>query len=93
MSSNNKAKNSNSKHSINYPQYSKWLRLIRVVRDNVGNRTKTRQNKNINFGVAKKSENMLKKNRVPSPCRIKKCSIDIAISKKYSDPPRKNRKR
>jgi hypothetical protein len=56
----------------------------------VGNYPKTRQNKNINFGVTKESEEMLIKNRVSSPSRVKKGGIQITICEKYSNCSRKN---
>jgi hypothetical protein len=63
------------------------------MNNDLGNYTKPRQDQNVNLRVAKKSKQMLVQNRIPTPGRIKKRSVEVTISQQYSDGPRQNRQR
>lgn len=53
--------------------------------------TKSRKNQNINFRVAKESEQMLIKDGVSTSGRVKEGCVEVAVCKKYCDAGSKDR--
>jgi len=47
--------------------------------DNVRNYTKSWENQDVHLWVAKKSKEMLVKNRVSTTCRIKKGGVEVTV--------------
>lgn len=75
VSSNNEPKESNGYYSSDYSYITEGLLFAGVVGYDVGDYTKSWENKNVNLGVAKESEEVLVKDGISSPCRVKEGGV------------------
>ena len=66
MGSDNKAKEGDGTHGIDYAKGTKSIPFCGVLNDNVSDYPESRQNQDIDFGMTEKSEKVLVENRVPA---------------------------
>jgi len=58
----------------------------------VRNNSKSREDENVYFWVSEESEQVLVKNWVSSPRRIKESGVEVSICEEHSNPSSKDRK-
>lgn len=75
VSSNNEPKESNGYYSSDYSYVTERLLFAGVVGYNMGDYAKSWENKNVNLGVTKESEEVLVKDWVSSSCRVKEGGV------------------
>jgi len=71
----NEAKEADGHYCSDHSHVAERFFFAGVISYNVGNYSKAGKNKNIYFGMAKESEEVLVEDGVPSSCRVEECCV------------------
>lgn len=71
----NKSQGADPEYGVDHPEGAEGFGLSRGVGDNVRNSPKAGENEDVDFWVAKKSEEMLVEDGVPAACGVKEGGV------------------